>query len=191
MGEQQAGPGESSNPERDKALRSVSHLPLREPLSDEEFQKELVEFRQREEEDGHLPEYDPVAAERMAYEMNQLTRADERFRVQDPVEAEHMAHAMDPHFERASAIDKVAAQTDMELDRALHSDDALPEHEVPEKGVRSAVELYTRRNRGLAGESRALEDAASSARQAGDAHGEQVSKAYRRKKKPEGTEERE
>jgi hypothetical protein len=188
MTEQQSG-GESSNPERDEALRRVRHLPMAEPLSDEEFKQRLVESRRREEAEKHLPEYDPVAAERLAYEMNPLTRGDERFRVQDPLEAEHTAHAMDPHYVRASEIDRVKERTDEELDRALHPDDVdevFPEGETPEKGVRSAGELFEARIDGLAAESQGLEDAASSAREAGDAHGEQVSKAYRRKKKSSG-----
>ena len=132
MGEKQSG-GESSNPERDEALRGVRHISMVEPLSEEEFKQWREESRRREEEDKHLPVYDPVAAERMAYEMNPLTRADERFRVQDPVEAEHMAHAMDPHYERASAIDALKSQTDETLGHVTQEDDALTRKESLEE----------------------------------------------------------
>jgi hypothetical protein len=186
MGEKQTGPGGSSNPERDEALRRVQHLPLPPRMSDEEFKQAREDARRREERDALLPVYDPVAAEHMAHEMNPLTRADERFRVQDPLEAEHMAHAMDPHYKRASEIDRIRERTDEELDRALHPDDAEevfpPEDAPPETGL-SAVDLFEDRIDGLDVESNSLEDAASSARKAGDAHGEQVSKVYRRKNK--------
>jgi len=183
MGEKQTGPGGSSNPERDEALRSVQHLPPPTPMSDEEFEQHREDVRRREERDALLPVYDPVAAEHMAYEMNPLTRADERFRVQDPVEAEHMAHAMDPHYERASEINDVQARTNEALHSALHSDDEVfaPEDAPPEE-QRRAVDLFEDHIDSLDNESTALEDDASSARKAGDAHGEQVSKAYRRKK---------
>jgi hypothetical protein len=185
MAEKQTGDGDSSNPERDEALRRARHLPLPAPMSDEEFKQAREDARRREERDALLPVYDPVAAEHMAYEMNPLTRADERFRVQDSVEAEHMAHAMDPHYERASEIDGVKERTDEAIGHALHSDDTeevfAPEDAPPEVR-RSAVDLFEDRIDSLDNESTTLGDAASSARKAGDAHGEQVSKAYRRKK---------
>jgi hypothetical protein len=189
MTEKQPGPGGPSNPERDEALRSVQHLPPPTPASDEEFEQHREDARKREERDALLPEYDPVAAERMAYEMNPLTRADERFRVQDPVEAERMAHAMDPHYERASEIDSVKARTDEALDRTMQGDVELITNEEYDQGdeatqaaAGSENDSWADRVESLDNESTALEDAASSARKAGDAHGEQVSKVYRRKK---------
>jgi hypothetical protein len=186
MTEKQTGPGGSSNPERDEALKRMpKDLSLRGPMSDDEIKAAL----RRQEQEALLPEYDPVAAERKAYEMNPLTRADERFRVQDPVEAEHMAHAMNPHYERASEIDRIREQTDEELDRALHPDDAeevFPPEDAPPETGRSAIDLFEDRIDGLDVESRSLKDAASSARKAGDAHGEQVSKTYRQHKNKSG-----
>src|SRR5664279_3954402 len=115
MAEKQTGPGDSPNPERDEALKRMGKGPLRAPMSDEEFKQAREEQLRWQDEQKLLREDDPVEAEHMAYEMNPLTRADERSRVQDPVEAEHMAHAMDSHYERASAIDGVKERTDRDL----------------------------------------------------------------------------
>jgi hypothetical protein len=188
MAEKPTVPGEPSNPERDEALKILGKGPLREPMSDEDF--EAARKRLQEEED--LPVHDPVEAEHMAHEMNPLTRADERFRVQDPVEAEHMAHAMDTHYERASEIEGVKDRTDKELDRTFVGtvDDDVdpfpPEGAATQEERSSAMNTFEKRADSLISESTSLEDAASSARKAGDAHGEQVSRAYRHKKKESG-----
>jgi hypothetical protein len=119
----------------------------------------------------------------------------ERHIVSDEVEAEHMAHAMDPHYERASKIEQISRDARDVRDEqvAKERDDQISE-EAYEQGSK---ELQTQAQDEAAsaihrdvyvGEERiALDEAAKSARRAGDSVGELESQVYRRKRRPPST----
>jgi len=126
-----------------------------------------------------------------AREYEELEKPQGPHPVQDPVEAEHMAHAMDPHYEQASKIDKLFADSyEIEKHESRREEaESIPEEEYQhgdaatraasedeaESGVERSIAVDDKRG--------ALEDAGTAARKAGDFAGELASKVYRRKKK--------
>jgi hypothetical protein len=143
-------------------------------------------YRRREDSPPPEPMSEEARAEALRRQDEPLTRADERFRVEDPVEAEHMAHVMDPHYERATAIDHLAERTQNEVSRVYEQADIdtiiADTDDQPAEPGRAPRHTEDDLIAPLEDERTELADAAGHAREAGDAEGELTSQAYRRAK---------
>src|ERR1700691_6158863 len=100
------------------------------------------------------------------------------------MEAEHMAHAMDPHYEQASRIDQINAQSHEIAREDRERDVSSPLRE--DSADRATIEAqgnevvsWAERQVSVQEERTALYDAADAARKAGDAAGDQASVAHR------------
>lgn len=135
-----------------------------------------------------------------ANEYEKLKRQTESGPVQDSVEAEHMAHAMDPYYEQAGDIDRVAR----EGERLVRSQEEREEEDWITPGQYQTGDLSTRnaadreelhhleRADHLRHASDSLNEGAEATRRAGDEAGDIASSVYRRTRNedPPLTEER-